>query len=280
MKRRLVTGLAALGAVSMATPAHAALHTWSLIPYIADPLEHALGGGVDLDHLVTFTLVAALLMLISVRLGAKYRKMLETGDISPSPKFSLMNVVETIAAAVKGLLTEVVGPWDDTVDSHGHTHKGSKQYFTLCAGFTFAILFTNLTGLLPYSSMATANINTTLALALVSFFSYNYFGVKAVGLGNHLKHFMGPVPVMAPLMVPIEIISHLARPLSLSLRLFGNMMGDHTVFAVFMVGLGISIPLVFPVPFLFLGTLVCVVQTLVFVLLTMVYISLATASDH
>ena len=109
MKRRLVTGLAALGAVSMATPAHAALHTWSLIPYIADPLEHALGGGVDLDHLVTFTLVAALLMLISVRLGAKYRKMLETGDISPSPKFSLMNVVETIAAAVKGLLTEVVG---------------------------------------------------------------------------------------------------------------------------------------------------------------------------
>ena len=94
---------------------------------------------------------------------------------------------------------------------------------------------------------------------------------------------MGPLEgklkyIMAPIMIPIELISHLARPLSLSLRLFGNMFGDHKVFAVFM-GLT-ALPFFYPLPFLALGLLVAVVQTLVFCLLSMVYIGLATASDH
>ena len=136
---------------------------------------------------------------------------------------------------------------------------------------------------MPGFQPPTANLNTTLALALPVFFATHFFGVKEHGLA-YFKHFFGPIlkwyalPLMA-IMLLIEIISHLARPLSLSLRLLGNMYGDHQVFAVFM-GL-LAVPLIYPIPILALGLVVCIVQTLVFCLLSMVYIGLAVAhEDH
>ena len=105
----------------------------------------------------------------------------------------------------------------------------------------------------------------------MSFLAYNYWGIRQHGLVAHLKHFAGPILWLAPLMIPIEIISHLARPLSLSLRLMGNMVGDHSVLVIF---LGL-VPLLVPVPIMVLGTIVCIVQALVFCLLSVVYIGLA-----
>jgi F-type H+-transporting ATPase subunit a len=132
-------------------------------------------------------------------------------------------------------------------------------------------------GLIPGFSPATDNFNTTLALGIFVFLYYNYQGIKEQGLWGHIKHFMGPVWYLAILIFPIELISHAVRPLSLGLRLQGNMKGDHLVLSIFS-GL---VPYLVPIPFYVIGLFVCFMQAFVFTLLTMVYISLSTAThDH
>jgi len=150
----------------------------------------------------------------------------------------------------------------------------------------------------------TANLNTTAACAIIVFVSYHAIGIRRQGFVNYFKHFMGPVPLLAPLMIPIETISHLARPLSLSLRLFGNMTGGHILLAIifFLMGLdgligwalsgspagaivggvGGLIMIVFTVGFLYpLKILVSVLQAFIFVMLTMLYIAGATeGAEH
>jgi len=145
---------------------------------------------------------------------------------------------------------------------------------------------------------------TNAACALVVFFAYHYIGIKRQGLGHYLKHFMGPVPALAPLMIPIEVISHLARPLSLTLRLFGNMTGGHILLAIifFLMGLngligfalsgslggiivggiGGAVMIVFTVGFLYpLKILVSFLQAFIFVMLTMLYIASAVeGAEH
>ena len=121
---------------------------------------------------------------------------------------------------------------------------------------------------------ATDTLKTNLALSLSVFFMTHYYGVREGGLA-YFKHFFGPIPLLAPLMFPIELISHLARPASLALRLMGNMASDHKVVAAFFT----LVPILVPVPFLVLGIIVVVVQTLVFTLLSMVYIGMAVAHD-
>jgi F-type H+-transporting ATPase subunit a len=123
-------------------------------------------------------------------------------------------------------------------------------------------------------------LNTTLALAIVVFFATHYLGIRAHGL-PYFKHFVGPIhhPAAFPLwclMLPIEIIGHLARVASLSIRLMGNMMADHTVLGIFLV----LVPFVLPIPIQILGLLVALVQTFVFLILTVVYLSMAVAHDH
>ena len=137
------------------------------------------------------------------------------------------------------------------------------------------ILFSNLLGLIPGFLPPTDNLNTNVACALTVFIFYNYQGFKAHGFA-YLKHFMGPIWWLAPIMVVIEVISHLVRPASLSVRLFGNISGDHLVLGIF----SSLVPIGVPVIFLFLGLFVSVIQAFVFTLLSMVYISLATAHDH
>jgi F-type H+-transporting ATPase subunit a len=224
----------------------------------------------SLQHVVIMFFVLVLIFLMSVTVGGKYKKMLATGDYTPQNGVTLTNFVEMIVKLALGMMKDVIG-------------HDEKKYLPLVGSLTFVILISNLLGLVPGLYTASDNLNTTLGLALVVFFMYHYFGIRAHGIGKYLAHFLGPMDgvikyIMAPLMVPIEVISHLARPMSLSLRLFGNIFGDHKVLAVFM-GLT-AVPLIYPLPFLALGLLVAVVQTLVFVLLTMVYIGLATAQDH
>ncbi|MDP8225172.1 MAG: F0F1 ATP synthase subunit A [Candidatus Lernaella stagnicola] len=262
---------------------------WTLFNYIPMewmyPVAVAIGGmlGVpkaDIDphgftahallHVLVMFFVLMLILFISLRVGGRYKKMLKTGNYDPDSGVTLTNFVETIIKIVLGMMKDIIG-------------HDEEKYLPLVGSLAFVILLSNLLGLIPGFYTASDNLNTTLALALIVFCLYHYYGIRAQGIGKYLAHFLGPMEgvikyVMAPIMVPIELISHLARPMSLSLRLFGNMFGDHKVFAVFM-GL-LAVPLIYPLPFLALGTLVAIVQTLVFSLLTMVYIGLATAKEH
>jgi len=142
------------------------------------------------------------------------------------------------------------------------------------------ILFSNLLGLIPGFEAATGNLNTTMAMALIIFLVTHIYGVREHGLG-YIVHFFGPIrkwyalPLMI-LMFGIEIVSHLARPLSLSIRLMGNMFADHKVLTLFTV----LVPFVLPMPLLIMGLLVCVVQVAVFCILSIVYIASAVSHDE
>lgn len=182
--------------------------------------------------------------------------------VMPAGRFSLKGFFEVFLEFIVGLTESVMG------------EKGRK-FVPMFAAIFFYIWINNLIGLIPGMTPATDNINTTIAVGIFSFFAYNYYGIKEHGL-SYLKHFLGPVLLMAPLMVVIELISHVVRPLSLGLRLQGNMMGDHTVLLVF---LDLA-PYVVPIVFYALGAFVCSMQAFVFTMLSMIYVSMATAHDH
>jgi F-type H+-transporting ATPase subunit a len=122
---------------------------------------------------------------------------------------------------------------------------------------------------------STANVNTNMAMAVVVFVLTHYYGMRVHGL-SYLKHFLGPVWWLSPLMLPIELIGHFARLLSLSIRLFGNMFADHMVVSNFLL---LVAPFV-PVVFMGLGVLVCVLQAFIFSMLSAVYFSMAIAEEH
>ncbi|MFT7580562.1 MAG: F-type H+-transporting ATPase subunit a [Myxococcota bacterium] len=145
------------------------------------------------------------------------------------------------------------------------------KYLPLMTATATFIFISNIMGLIPGLVPPTQSLNTTLAIGVFAFFYYNWEGIKAHGPINYLKHFMGPIWWLAPLIFPIEIISHLVRPASLGIRLMGNMFGDHQVLFNFM---KFKLPLI-PLPVMALGVVVMVVQTLVFTLLFMVYVALA-----
>ena len=136
------------------------------------------------------------------------------------------------------------------------------------------VFFHNIVGLMPGMTPATENINTTLSMGLCSFILYNYFGFKAHGI-SYLKHFLGPIWFLAPMMLILEIISHLIRPLSLGLRLWGNMMGDHVVLGIF---LDLAPYLFIPLLFYGLGLFVCFMQAFVFTILSIIYVGMAKES--
>lgn len=223
-------------------------------------LEHApvhVVHGVFVGILLVF-----LLGFARLHLATAMRKA-ETALV-PSSKVTYRNIFEIISERLYVLCEGVMGEHD------------AKIYFPFI-GTLFVFVFTcNIIGLIPGFSAATDNLNTTLALGAFVFIYYNITGIKVNGVVGHIKHFMGPIWWLAPLMFIIEIISHLIRPLSLALRLRWNMTGDHIVLGVFS-GL---VPFLLPIPFMVLGAFVAFVQAFVFCLMTMVYISMSTAHDH
>ena len=153
--------------------------------------------------------------------------------------------------------------------------KEGKAYFPLIATFALFILVCNLIGLVPGFYPPTANLNTNAALALTVFVLTHVVGFRKHGIG-YLKHFMGPIIWLAPLMFIIEIIGHIARPLSLTLRLFGNMYGHEVVLMIFLA----LVPLFLPIPMMLMGVLIAFIQTFVFTLLAMIYIAGALEEAH
>lgn len=228
-----------------------------------------------MDHFSWFTLIGLdkydyiwstiLVLILLTYSGFKVKSALSReGSILPDEKFSIRTVFEILTIDfLFDLFTNVLG-----------SRKAAKRYFPILAGSFFFIMFANLLGIIPGFLPPTGNFNTPVACALVVFVLYNYYGFKENGL-SYIKHFAGPVIFLAPLMFLIEVVSHFVRPVSLSLRLFMNITGDHLVLGVFTNLVHYIIPAIF----IGLGIFVSLLQAFIFTILTTIYISLATAQD-
>lgn len=231
--------------------------TWlSLIP----GLEHAP------SHVIMATVIALILMVTTWIARAQLTRAMQSSDgaLIPDSKMTYRNFFEIIAENLFKMTENVIG------------HHEAPTYFPVIGSLFVFIFVSNLVGLIPGFLPPTDNLNTTLALGAFVFIYYNWAGLKSNGL-NHIKHLFGPILWLAPLMFVIELASHVFRPLSLALRLRGNIMGDHVVLGVFTDLVG---PYLIPVIFYGLGVFVAFIQAFVFCLMTMVYISLSTAHDH
>ena len=223
------------------------VHPFLILEWLEQQLSLHLGPHVTYTWLVMGILITA--------------AFLASRSISLVPS-GMQNFMETVVTGVEGLIEETMG-------------EEGKAYFPLIATFALFILVSNLIALIPGFYPPTANLNTNAALALTVFVLTHVVGIRKHGLA-YLKHFMGPILWLAPLIFIIEIIGHLARPMSLSLRLFGNMYGHEVVLMIF-VGL---VPFLLPVPMMLMGVLIAFIQTFVFTLLAMIYIAGALEEAH
>jgi F-type H+-transporting ATPase subunit a len=207
---------------------------------------------------------SCLTLLILFLVAWRIRRSLSHAEdpLIPESSFSMRNIFEIIVQAILGQLRGIIG------------HEGEK-YFPLIGGLFIFIFFCNILGVVPGFVPATDNLNTNLAMSFTVFLVYNYYGFREHGI-RYLKQFAGPVLWLAPLMFVIELLSHLFRPMSLSIRLFGNMFGDHMVLSIFS-GL---VPLIVPIIFMILGIVVSLIQAFVFSALSAVYIALAVSHEH
>jgi F-type H+-transporting ATPase subunit a len=244
---------------------------------IEPPVFHTFG----LPHHVVFSWVVMAVLVGLAVLAARRPALVPRG---------LQNAMEAALEFVLGLLDDVVGP-------------DGRRFLPLIATLGLYIFASNLLGLVPGFTAPTDNVNTTASCALVVFFAYHWIGISAHGLWPYLKHLAGPMPALAPLMFLIELISHLARPLSLTLRLFGNMLGGHILLSIvfFMTvglstwalsgtagtlglvigGFGTIATILFTVGFLFpLKLLVAFLQAFIFCMLSMLYIGGALEAEH
>jgi F-type H+-transporting ATPase subunit a len=173
------------------------------------------------------------------------------------------NFVEVVLQSLEDFMVEITGP-------------EGRTFFPYIATIFLYILICNLLGLIPGFISPTANINTTLSMALCTFVLTHAIGIKYHGV-KYVKHFMGPLLALAPLMIVIEVIGHLARVMSLSVRLFGNIFGKETLLAILFGLAGLYLA---PLPILFLGILVSFIQAVVFMLLSIMYFAGAMEEAH
>jgi len=216
------------------------------------------------DKMWAPTVGAVFVLILLTLMGLYFKSSLEAdgSNIEPKGTFSLRFVLEGILGFVLGIAKDNCG-------------VQYRSYFGFLAALFLFILTCNVTGLIPGFPPPTVSMDTNLSMGLIVFLVYNYAGVKEHG-GSYIKHFAGPVILIAPLFFCIELVSHASRPLSLSLRLVGNIYGDHTLLGIFT---GLSY-IIFPAVLMFFGLLVAVVQSFVFTLLSGIYISMAISHDH
>jgi len=211
----------------------------------------------DPAHLVPDYIVMSLfvVILVSVVLGLMSRRL----ELVPGRRQSFL---ELVYGMFEGLVTDLIGP------------EGRK--FLPVVGTVGIFIFTaNMLGLVPGFMSPTSKLNVTLGCASVVFVYYHWQGMKAQGVFKYLKTFAGPIPAMAPLMFPIEVISHFSRPVSLSMRLFGNIFAEDLLIVI----IASIIPFVLPLPFMALSIFTAVIQAFVFVLLSCIYLSGAVAHE-
>ncbi len=233
------------------------VHPFLILDWIAQQLHlDALIGGLNNPDSLKAALYAFLVSAILIVVA-----FIATRSISLVPT-GAQNFMETIVTGVEGLIESTMG-------------EEGKAYFPLLATFAMFILVSNLIALVPGLYPPTACVNTNAALALTVFVMTHVIGAKKHGAA-YFKHFMGPIWWLAPLIFVIELIGHIARPLSLTLRLFGNMWGHEIVLMIFIM----LVPFFVPVPMMLMGVLVAFIQTFVFTLLAMIYIAGALEEAH
>ncbi len=229
-------------------------------------------------HMVTAAFVFLLLGIGSAILYPRLRKAKER--LLPDGKLSLLSVFEIFLDMLVGLCEEIIGP-------------GGREYLPFVGSVFFFLFLSNLIGLIPGFLPATGNWVTGAAVATISFLAFNYFGFRENGL-KYLKHFLAPISpgpmksvvsfalVLLPIFLlqtlfsVIEIMSTAFRPMTLTIRLYANMLADHEVIGIF----SHLVPWVIPILFMILGVFVSFMQAFIFTLLTTVYISGAVAKEH
>ena len=215
------------------------------------------GHGQEWIILSHFVLVVGIVFLLA-RAATKRLQLVPNGS---------QNLMEAYIGGVISMGADTMG------------EANARRYLPLIGSLGIVIVVSNLMGVIPGFESPTANINFTLSLALIVFVYYNYVGIKTNGFINYFKHFMGPMPVLAPLMFPIEIISHISRIISLSFRLFGAIRGDD----MFLMVLLMLVPWIVPLSGFFMLTEFGVLQAFIFMILTYVYIAgsvMMAEEDH
>jgi F-type H+-transporting ATPase subunit a len=205
-------------------------------------------GHTQTPILVSHTLLVVGIVLLIAVLASRSLKLVPRG---------CQNVGEAYLDGVISMGAGVIG------------EEKARIYMPLIATIGMIVFVSNMIGIVPGFESPTSNINMTLALALCVFVYYNYLGMKTQGVISYFAHFMGPVKILAPLMFPIEIVSHISRIISLSFRLMGNIKGDD----MFLMVLLMLTPWIMPLPAFFLLLFFGLLQTFIFMILTFVYIS-------
>lgn len=246
----------------------------ALIPSLRTELCGSLGQTLmgDTVNRGMHVVMGLIVFVLSILMGLAARRAMSRTDeeVVVPRRFGAFAFFDLIVEALLAVMEPQMGT------------KKARFFLPLIASLATFILISNLLGSIPGLLPPTDNLNTTLALGLVVFVVTHIYGVREHGIA-YFKHFLGPIikwyalPLML-LMLVIEIISHIVRPLSLGIRLMGNMFGDHAVLGIF---LAFGIPLI-PMPIQILGLVVAIVQTVVFCLLSIVYIALAVehAEEH
>jgi len=204
---------------------------------------------------VSNAIVVVVLLMIVAYLGTRGLRRDQKKSFVPEAKLTFRSAGEMIVEGILKIVKDNMGP------------RG-PEFMMIIGALALFIFVSNVLGLIPGFHSPTETLNTTGACAITVFFLTHYYGLREHGI-RYLKQFTGPVIWLAPLIVPIELIGHFVRPVSLSIRLFGNIFGDHYVVGV-VFGL---VPFLLPLPMMALGLFVAVVQTLVFILLSMAYFS-------
>jgi F-type H+-transporting ATPase subunit a len=213
------------------------------------------------EPIIAAIFVATLIILLS---GLVRAKLSDTDEaVVPDDKLTLRTFFEAFLGYFYDLAKSVMDA------------ERAKKYFPVIGASAVFVFFANVMALIPGMPVASSSLNVTLGCALVVFILFNAYGIAANG-GNYFKHLMGPSLILAPLIFPLEVISLCVRPITLAVRLMLNMSVDHLNLGIF---IGLVATLV-PLPVMLLGCLVVVVQTLVFALLTTIYIALATEHEE
>ncbi len=207
-----------------------------------------LGGHEQTWLILSHLALTIIIVFLIARLAVKKIELVPTGS---------QNILEAYLISVISIGTDSMG------------EKNSRKFLPLIATLGLVIFVANMMGIIPGFESVTGNINFTLSLAIIVFVYYNYVGFKENGAKSYLGHMMGPVPALAPLMFPIEILSHFSRIISLAFRLFGSVKGDD----MFLLVLLMLVPWIAPLPgFFFLFTF-GILQAFIFMILTYVYIA-------
>ena len=207
------------------------------------------------DNAIMSILVVTVIALIVIPISRK---------LSVESPNKLQSMLEVLITGLEDLIDDVVG------------HGMGQRFLPIICSLAFFIFIGNIFGLFYFVQPPTADASTTFALSITAFVFYNIVGIKDNGVLKYAKHFLGPVMFLAPLMLIIEIISHAARILSLAIRLFGNISGEHTATAIFF-GM---FPFILPWPMMALGIFGAFLQAFIFIMLTMAYLNGAVGAEE